>query len=219
MRLLLFLLSTMLCINLLSAEVISWDTKEIKLQLEPTQSDIRATFTLTNNSEFPIRLDRVETSCGCTASIIKSKVVEPGEKGEVIGIFHKGKRSGVSRNTLNLFIEGVDHSVATLSMVVEIPELIRIQPKIIYWKSGEAETPKKVKISYDPKYIDTLGELKYDETKLSVKRVINSNKPNETEFTVLPKTFGASLRDMLRVTATGPEGLSVEENAHVFVQP
>jgi len=49
---------------------LSWDRTEVKLEMEPEQKEIRASFKVTNEGEDRIRISRIKTSCGCTGSII-----------------------------------------------------------------------------------------------------------------------------------------------------
>jgi hypothetical protein len=219
MRLLIILLNSFFVVFTLNAGLIDWDTKEVELTLTPEQKDARAIFTLTNNSDQAIRLSKVKTSCGCTGSILKKKVIEPGEQGEIIGTFHKGRRVGKNRNKLEVFIEGVDNPVAELYMIVHIPELIKVEPKIVYWNSRAAKEPKEVTVTLDQTYLSKYSEITLDAELFSIEKRSDPLKPNELQLVISPKKYDSATRDTLVITAVGPNGVTAEGRAHIFVQP
>lgn len=219
MRLTTLILSSLLFIATLNAELITWDTKEVELTLDPKEEDVRASFTLTNNSEEPIRIARVKTSCGCTGSILKKEHINPGEKGVIIGTFNKGRREGLNRNKLQVYIEGVEKPVAELIMTVNIPQLLEVQPRILYWKADTAQEPKQIKVTLDPTYLSEFTEIEYDSSLFTVEKKTNPENPNVLEILVAPKTYDSAARQTFTFSASGPDGLSAEGKAHVFVQP
>jgi hypothetical protein len=51
-------------------------------------------FTFKNVGDEPLKIDRIKTSCGCTASSTEKDLIEPGEEGEVKVIYKTRNRSG-----------------------------------------------------------------------------------------------------------------------------
>lgn len=203
----------------LSAVQISFDTKERRIRMEPTQNDARASYTLTNNGEEAFRIEKIKTSCGCTGSIVDNKLVQPGETATIIGTFSKGKRDGINRNKLDVYIEGITKPIVTLSMIVEVPTLVEMTPKIVYWNQKTPKTPQSISVSLDQEYGLTLNTLEYDTEILNIE--INRDLESEGKLTLIltPKSYESSLRTTMTLFAKGKEGLEVEGRAHIFVQP
>ena len=49
-------LLSFLAVNLLSASSLSWDRTEVKIEMEPDQEEVRASFNVTNNGDERIRI-------------------------------------------------------------------------------------------------------------------------------------------------------------------
>jgi len=214
-----FSLIPLLAASLLSAAELAWDQTEAKITLEPGATEARVTFTATNKGSEPVRIERVKTSCGCTGSILKNKLLEPGESAEVIGTFHKGKRTGLNRNKLEVYVEGSDTPVVALTMVVDIPIIIDASPRIVYWNPNTSKTPRTVTVTYNPDYIYELGDIEYDASLLSIERSEDALQPHQIKLSISPKSYDSMLRTNLTVKGTGKDGLVSETRIHVFVQP
>jgi len=117
---------------------LSWDRTEVKLEMEPEQKEIRASFKVTNEGEDRIRISRINTSCGCTGSIIDRKILNPGDTTKIIATFNKGKRQGLNRLQLDVFIDSQAEAVATLRMNVQIPNLVEAMPRVVYFQKRAA---------------------------------------------------------------------------------
>ena len=60
-------------------------------------------FTFKNAGNEPLKIDKIKTSCGCTASSAEKDLVEPGEKGEVKVVYKTKNRSGSFRQKVRVF--------------------------------------------------------------------------------------------------------------------
>ncbi len=57
------------------------------------------TFVFRNSGESDLRIERVRSSCGCTAALLSNSRLAPGEQGEVEAVFDAGRfRGEVSKN-------------------------------------------------------------------------------------------------------------------------
>lgn len=203
----------------LSAVQISWDTKERRISMDPMQKEARASYTLTNNGDAAIRIERIKTNCGCTGSIVDNKLVQPGETAEIIGTFSKGKRDGTNRNKLDVFIEGMSEPVASLSMIVEIPTLVEMKPRIVYWNQQTAKAPQTISVSFDQTYGLTFDKLAYDPELLTIEINRDLESEGKLTLTITPKSYDTSLRNTMTLLAKGNDGLEAQSRAHIFVQP
>jgi len=188
--------------------------------MEPDQEEARAIYTVTNEGEKAVRIARVKTSCGCTGTILNKKIIEPGESTEIIGTFHKGKRQGLNRNKLQVFLDSQPEAVATLLMNVQIPTLIEALPQIVYWNSQSSKSERRVRLTLDERYIDEILRIDYDHAQLKVTEAPGDPKTGVDRVLVVePKDYSTLYRGTITIFGSGPDGRKAETRVHAFVQP
>jgi hypothetical protein len=203
-----------------SASTLVWDTTEAHIEMEPDQEEARAVYTVTNEGDKTVRIARVKTSCGCTGTILNKKIIGPGESTEIIGTFHKGKRQGLNRNRLQVFLDSQPEAVATLLMNVQIPTLIEAMPQIVYWNAQSSKSERRVRLNLDERYINEILEIDYDRTQLSLTEEAGDPKTKTDRFLVIePKSYDTLYRGTITIYGSGPDGRKAETRVHAFVQP
>lgn len=203
----------------LQASTLTWDRTEARIELKPDEEEARATFTVTNNGDKTVRIARIKTSCGCTGSILDRKIIEPGASTEIIGTFHKGKRQGLNHNKLEVFIDSQPDSVATLHMIVQVPTLIELQPKIVYWNSEANRTERSIRVTLDKRYVDTITDISYNRETLTIVEESDPTGKADRILRITPKSFNSLLRETIVISATGKDKMTADNRLHVFVQP
>lgn len=205
---------------LVSASELSWDQTQVHIDMKPDQEEARATFTVTNEGDETVRIGRIKTSCGCTGSVVDRKIIEPGASSEIVGVFNKGKRQGLNRNRLQVFLDNQPEPVATLMMNVQIPTLIEATPQIVYWNSQSSKSARQVRISLDEAYVDEIVEIDYDRNRLSVSEEAPESGDGVTRILVVePKSYTDVYRGTITVRGVGPGGRKADTRVHAFVQP
>lgn len=207
-------------VSMLSATELVWDTMETHIEMEPDQEEARATFTVTNKGDKAVRIARIKTSCGCTGSIIDRKIIEPGKSTEIVGTFNKGKRQGLNRNRLQVFLDNQPDAVATLVMSVKIPTLIEATPQFVYWSKESARTERSVRLKMDERYINKIMDIDYDKKSLKVmQKPGDAGTDSDLTLVIEPLDYNKLSRGTIRIKGIGPGGRKHEANVHVFVQP
>lgn len=206
-------------VNLLTASDLSWDRTEVDLEMKPEQEEIRARFNVTNNGDERIRIARVKTSCGCTGSIIDRKVLQPGETTEIIGTFNKGKRQGLNRNNLEVYIDSQADPIATLRMNVTVPKLIDTLPQIVYWSPSSSKSERRVTVTLDERYVEGIRSIKFDRKKLDVVEEKDPNGKATVILKITPKSFDERYRGTIEIEASGKGGRKAEAKILTLVQP
>lgn len=218
-----FTLSSLLflaCATLLNASTLVWDKTEVHVDMEPDQEEARVTFTVTNEGDKAVRIARIKTSCGCTGSIIDKKIIEAGGETQIIATFHKGKRQGLNRNKLQVYLDSQPDPVVTLAMNVRIPTLIEATPQIVYWNSESAQTARRVRLKLDGTYIDNILRIDYDHAQLNITEEPGDAKTGVDRVLVIePKDYSQLYRGSITVYGSGPDGRKTEIRVHAFVQP
>lgn len=201
----------------LSGAQLSWDRTEVALDMEPEQHSIRASFNVTNEGTEPVRITRIKTSCGCTGSVVDRKIIPPGESTEIIGTFNRGKRQGLNTNRLQVYIDGEIQPVSTLTMTVRIPKLIDAKPHIVYWTPSGSRAERQVQLKLDPRYVDTITKVDYDESRLAV--TTEDRGDATTLLRISPIDNGELYRGSITIHAAGQDGRTAETRVHAFIQP
>ena len=128
------------------------DFEQELLQLKPSPGEKRVTgyFRFTNTGDYPVNIVEVRTSCGCTTTRLEKMAYAPGETGEIETIFKLGSREGVHRKRVSVYTDDKQSPSYAMSLVVDIPRVLKIQPRMLFWKQGEDFSPKKqiIKILY-----------------------------------------------------------------------
>jgi hypothetical protein len=208
------------CASFLSASTLVWDQTEVHIEMGPDQEEARASFTVTNEGEKVVRIARVTSNCGCTGSILNKKIIPPGESTEIVATFNKGKRQGLNRNRLQVFLDGQADAIVTLKMNVEIPTLIEAIPQIVYWRPGSSKTSRRLRLAMDERYIDAILRIDYDRSQLTVTQEPGDPKKKDgLVLAVEPKDFSKLYRGTITVYGSGADGREAETRVYAFVQP
>ena len=208
------------CASFLDASTLVWARTEVRMEMGPDEEEARASFKVTNEGEKVVRIARIKSNCGCTNTILNKKILLPGESAEIVAIFSKGRRQGLNRNRLQVYLDSQTEAVVTLKMNVQIPALIEALPQIVFWRPGSSKTPRPVRLLMDKRYIDQILQIDYDRSRLTVTQESDDPKNNDAiVLKVEPKDFSKLYRGTITVYAGGPDGRKAETRLHAFVQP
>lgn len=203
----------------INAAQLEWDQTEVRIELKPDQKEAHAKYVVTNRGDDTVRIAEVKTSCGCTDSILDHKIIKPGQSTTIIAIFNKGKRTGLNRNTLKVYLDNQTDAVTTLHMIVQVPNLVEAKPNIVYWNSSTPKTERQVHITLDKRYINEISSIEYDHAMLTIIEESDPNGQFDRILHVLPKSFDDQIRESVRIKAHGKNGMTTEARLHIFVQP
>lgn len=198
---------------------LTWDRTEARIELLPHEIEVRAIYKVTNNTDAPLRINKLESSSGSTLSKIDRRILYPGDTATVTGIFNKGKRQGKNHSTIKVFLEGRNNPAAVLDLVAQIPVLIEASPRILYWKSDSLQQEQKIELLLDTRYVNQIAEIDYDSVHLNVKKMSRGESTDRTILLVSPKRYDMPFRDTIIVSASGSKGIRSEARIHIFVQP
>lgn len=96
------------------------------------EEEVSYEFAFANQGNGPLRIDRVQSSCGCTAAIATQGEIAPGESGVISITFRSGRMR--SRVTKHVYVESNDplEPRATLTVTGEVREEVEVVPRGIY---------------------------------------------------------------------------------------
>ncbi len=83
-------------------ELISWETTTYDFGEIPAGTPVDARFLLQNNSDQPLVISNVKTSCGCTASDYTKEPIAPGMESSITATYN-AKKAGPFTKTISVF--------------------------------------------------------------------------------------------------------------------
>ncbi len=191
MKNLLFISFSLLLTALVNAKVV-WEntTQEYKATFEDTKTE--AIFRFTNTGSKPVKVIKIHTSCGCTATTPpRAQPYQPGETGEVIAVFSYGDRTG--RQTKNITAEiaevETDGTVGTptphqLTLTVDIPVVLQVEPNFLFWQPGEGAVAKTARVTVGDGIPLEVKDIRVGDPNISARfKTITPNKQYEIELT------------------------------------
>jgi hypothetical protein len=107
-------------------------------------------FRFTNQGGQDLRIESVKTSCGCTAAVISSEVIAPGQEGTISATFDTTRFSGEKAKTVSVYSNDPLQPMATLTLQGEITVEVEVDPPQLYLgrvRRGE-ETVRSIDILY-----------------------------------------------------------------------
>jgi hypothetical protein len=105
---------------------------------------IEHVFKFRNEGEADLTIDKVNTTCGCTAALPSVKVIPPGGQGELKTTFTVGKRQG--KQTKRIYVLSNDPSSRRTTLTIKgfIIPAVEVQPASVFLKPKEGTVSMKV---------------------------------------------------------------------------
>jgi len=90
---------------------------------------VHHTFEFANSGDAPLNVSKVRTSCGCTAALVSSRLLEPDEKGEINVTFDSTRFDGDIKKKIYLYTNDPQQAITTFIIKGTIDQEIAYQPK------------------------------------------------------------------------------------------
>ena len=125
---------------------LKWDQPQQKLSVKPGEKAVAATYRFTNNSSLPVTIVDVRPSCGCTTATLAKKTYAPGESGEIDAKLNFAGHTGHQEKWIYVTTNSSGTEPTLLTLAVDIPPAIKIEPQFVMWRIGDPLTPKTIRI-------------------------------------------------------------------------
>jgi hypothetical protein len=116
-------------------------------------------FVVKNTGSGTLIIDRVTTSCGCTAAVLKKKEIPPGSQGEIEVTFDTSRRGGDNRKTITIQSNDPANPRSELEIRAKVETLLAFEPAFVRlnpefgkqqvsesWVTGKLKDQAKLKI-------------------------------------------------------------------------
>ena len=100
-------------------------------------AEVSHTFKFTNKGNEVLKVERVRTSCGCTAALISSKSIKPGENGEIESTFRSKNFRGRITKKIYVHSNDPDEGVLQLGIKGNVIDEISLDPNSISFNMVE----------------------------------------------------------------------------------
>lgn len=187
---------SLLITNSAAADIL-WESVAETSKADSTEKPLLFTFVGKNTGADTVTIKDLRESCPCVEAMADKTEIAAGESFIVAAEFSPFEIGGTQRQRIMVHLEGANRP-EILTVTAELPELIGIEPKRLFWNAKEEPAPQKIEITLAAENGVELGEVYAMDENFSTTLV----KKSEDAYT-------------LSVT---PEDLSVRRPASVMVR-
>ena len=128
-----------------------WENTMVTIDTQGSPETRTTEFRFRNDSDRPVRIRGVKSSCGCTVVKPEKDVYAPGESG-ILPVSHKPKSGSVPRRyRITVSTDEAGGRGHDLSLVVlSEPRLVVEGRRMVVWEKGEARAPKEITLRTKP---------------------------------------------------------------------
>ena len=140
----------------LASGQLKFDALTQEMDASPEDEKILLKFSFANPTEEAVRVKGLESRCGCIKASSDRGVYAPGEKGTVEALFSLGSFIGTHQKVVYMTTEEPDDRRYKLTVTVNIPEVVTIEPKVSKWTEGGPMDEKVIDVRFigdDPMHI------------------------------------------------------------------
>lgn len=119
-----------------------FETTEAEHKAEAEDDVFKVRFPFVNEGTEPVKITKIESSCGCLKAEVSSEVIGAGEEGVITGLFNLGAATGENEKFLTVKTDEVGGEPYRLVTRVLVPEIASIEPKILSWGIGSEPEAK-----------------------------------------------------------------------------
>jgi len=138
---------------------LEWSTTDLQTAAAPGQQTVSVTFPFRNAGDKPVRILSLDPSCSCVSATPDKGVCASGASGEIRIALALGGYSGRVRRSVAVTTDDAKGRSVELTLTVDIPEVVVITPRFLFWRVGEQAGEKVVDVVVTDPKTTTLGEI------------------------------------------------------------
>jgi hypothetical protein len=196
---------------------LKWDQPKQTLTPSPGEKAVTAKFGFTNVGPSPITIIDVHPSCGCTTATLAKKDYAPGESGEIEAKLNFAGHVGHQEKWIYVTTNLAGSEPALLSLGVDIPPEVTIQPEFVMWRVGDPLEPKTMQVVIPEGIPIKLVVAQADNPIMQVRlREVQAGK--EWEVKVTPTSTREAVKVVVTIRSDYPVGNPATYSAYARVQ-
>jgi hypothetical protein len=196
---------------------LKWEQPKQSLFPEPSEKAVTAKYRFTNLSSTPVTIVDVHPSCGCTTTTLAKKTYAPGESGEIDATFNFAGHVGHQEKWIYVSTNVQGSEPALLSLVVDIPPDVTIQPEFVMWRIGDPLTPKTMRISIPDGIPAEITAVETDNPRMKAD-LRELTESDQWEVTITPTETNEPVKAVVSIRSDYPAGHPVTYSAYARVQ-
>lgn len=118
------------------------DGKSVEVKPKPEDETVSALFTFTNKGGKAVKILELRSACSCLSATLDSPTYAAGAKGVGTAEFKVGSFVGRHEKTISVLTDDPEQPEWVVSFVLDVPEVVRIEPRSIQWWLGEEPAEK-----------------------------------------------------------------------------
>ena len=184
-------------VSLARGEGIRFEKERVLVKAAPDQDVVGAEFVFTNNGNGEARVLSVVSGCQCLEAQAPDGPIAAGQAGKVTGLFKIGAFQGMVEKQMAARVrDDAGERDVVLTVAVEVPEVIRVEPGTIAWEAGETGSKEFTLKVLWPEKVNLLGvECSREEFELSARTV---EEGKEYRISVTPKNTSQPLLGLVQ---------------------
>lgn len=122
------------------------ETPVIEVKAKPVDEEVTSVFKFRNKGSKPVKILSLHSGCSCLKAELDKTVYAPGEEGSGTAVFSLGSFVGRHEKILQVMTDDPEQAEWEITFVLDIPEVVSIEPKTLQWWIGEEPTEKTTKM-------------------------------------------------------------------------
>ena len=135
----------------------------------PQGQDVRHTFQFRNIGDEPLVISKVRSSCGCTAALVSSDVLQSGQQGELKTNFDSARFRGKVDKTIYLYSNDPQIPVQKMTVKGEVLELFGLAPRQVNFGPVQPEHPVERTVTLTSRVAENLQRVSIQTTSPQLK--------------------------------------------------
>jgi hypothetical protein len=185
-----------ICSRLQAGQLV-FDQPQVEIALPVDSQEGRATFPFRNTSPAAVRILEVKTECDCIQASLPTRVIGPGQTGEIVLKFRPKPRNGTELLHAQVIADnGETHDI---SVNVTSRSYIDVRPLTLQWRKGEKRDTREFIVSSSG-----LAKLQFSRVtaiKGSKVEIVRGDDPTSIRVSVTAPAPDGPFQDTLVVSA------------------
>lgn len=197
-----FLIAWIGLVASLSAAPLTFEKTLIEVKAPIDSATVTEDFKFTNAGDTTVMIREADAGCSCVGVHVSGSKLSyaPGESGVLRAKFELGSFQGTVDKQINIWLKGdpAEKPSNTVTLRVHIPQIIKITPRTIKWKTGSEPVMKVVTVEMDYEKAIHVKSVSSSNTNFEAKLVV-VEEGKKYHLEVTPKNTESPGLSILRV--------------------
>jgi hypothetical protein len=175
-----------------------WESTVIEKRAALGQEEVPLEFAFRNEGTTPITIQRIEVSCGCTATSLAEPTLAPGARSTLEVLYRPDGQTGRQSKTVTVHTSDAPDRPVSLTFNVDVPAWFEIAPRQVTWERGGPPQDRVIDITLHHIPGTTVTVLNPDQERLVV-RLEEGAGPGKQRLRLTPKSTAEAFRAIVRL--------------------